>query len=74
MTAPCCKQRIEIHTDPKNAQYVVKEGGRQKVCLFARNSFLTSADISFGVGWRGWPRSSSSCLFCFRKQEIIKMK
>jgi coiled-coil domain-containing protein 130 len=30
MRAPCCKQRIEIHTDPRNADYVVVSGGRKK--------------------------------------------
>jgi coiled-coil domain-containing protein 130 len=30
MTAPCCKQRIEIHTDPRNTEYVVVSGGRRK--------------------------------------------
>lgn len=32
MTAPCCQQRIEVQTDPKNAQYRVVSGGKQKVC------------------------------------------
>ena len=31
MRAPCCKQRIEVHTDPRNAAYVVVSGGRQKI-------------------------------------------
>ena len=31
MTAPCCQQRIEVQTDPKNAQYNVVSGGKQKV-------------------------------------------
>lgn len=31
MTAPCCQQRIEVQTDPKNAQYNVVSGGRRKV-------------------------------------------
>ncbi|DBA80972.1 TPA: hypothetical protein ACH3X2_007186 [Trebouxia sp. C0005] len=30
MTAPCCQQRIEVQTDPKNAQYNVVSGGKQK--------------------------------------------
>ncbi|KAG7673695.1 hypothetical protein Ndes2526B_g02848 [Nannochloris sp. 'desiccata'] len=30
MRAPCCKQHIEIHTDPRNADYVVVSGGRKK--------------------------------------------
>ena len=30
MRAPCCKQRIEVHTDPRNADYVVVSGGRKK--------------------------------------------
>ena len=31
MKAPCCQQRIEVHTDPKNAEYVIVSGGRKKV-------------------------------------------
>lgn len=31
MRAPCCQQRIEVHTDPRNAEYVVVSGGRRKV-------------------------------------------
>ena len=31
MTAPCCQQRIEVQTDPKNAQYNVVSGGKRKV-------------------------------------------
>ncbi|KAA6421722.1 MAG: hypothetical protein FRX49_08333 [Trebouxia sp. A1-2] len=30
MSAPCCQQRIEVQTDPKNAQYNVVSGGKQK--------------------------------------------
>ncbi len=35
MRAPCCQNRIEIHTDPKNARYIIVEGAREKVCAFA---------------------------------------
>ena len=31
MRAPCCQQRIEVQTDPKNAEYKVVSGGRVKV-------------------------------------------
>lgn len=34
MKAPCCKQRIEIHTDPKNAEYRIVSGVRRKVERF----------------------------------------
>eukprot|EP00887_Chlorella_sp_A99_P002693 scaffold6.g2693.t1 len=34
MRAPCCQQRIEVHTDPKNAEYVVVSGARRKVESF----------------------------------------
>ena len=30
MKAPCCGQRIEVHTDPKAAEYIIAFGGRQK--------------------------------------------
>ena len=30
MKSPCCKERIEIHTDPKNAEYVVVCGAKKK--------------------------------------------
>jgi len=30
MRAPCCKQRIKIHTDPRNADYIVVSGGQKK--------------------------------------------
>ena len=30
MRAPCCQQRIEVHTDPKAAEYVVVSGARRK--------------------------------------------
>jgi coiled-coil domain-containing protein 130 len=30
MRAPCCKQKIEVHTDPRNADYVVVSGGKKK--------------------------------------------
>lgn len=33
MTTPCCQNKIEIHTDPKNARYIIVEGAKQKVCL-----------------------------------------
>lgn len=46
MTTPCCQNKIEIHTDPKNARYIIVEGAKQKVycsyllpmvcCLFCR--------------------------------------
>jgi coiled-coil domain-containing protein 130 len=29
MKSPCCQHRIEIHTDPKNAEYVVVSGARK---------------------------------------------
>lgn len=47
MTAPCCQQRIEVQTDPKNAQYNVVSGGKQKVCVM-----LTPATASccHGIG------------------------
>lgn len=31
MTAPCCQQRIVVHTDPKSSEYLVVSGGRRKV-------------------------------------------
>ena len=31
MTAPCCQQRIVVHTDPKTTEYLVVSGGRRKV-------------------------------------------
>lgn len=31
MRSPCCKTRIEVHTDPKNAEYVVVAGARRCV-------------------------------------------
>lgn len=37
MRSPCCQTRIEVQTDPKNAEYVVVSGGRQKVCERARD-------------------------------------
>jgi len=30
MKSPCCKQRLEIHTDPRNAEYIVVSGGKRK--------------------------------------------
>lgn len=30
MTTPCCQNKIEIHTDPKNARYIIVEGAKQK--------------------------------------------
>ena len=33
MTAPCCQQRIVVHTDPKAAEYLVVSGGRRKVSI-----------------------------------------
>jgi coiled-coil domain-containing protein 130 len=32
MKTPCCQNRIEIHTDPKNAEYVVVSGARRYGC------------------------------------------
>ncbi|KAL6780905.1 hypothetical protein ACKKBG_A08955 [Auxenochlorella protothecoides x Auxenochlorella symbiontica] len=34
MRAPCCQQRIEVHTDPKNAEYQLVTGARRKVESF----------------------------------------
>eukprot|EP00898_Chlorokybus_atmophyticus_P007695 jgi/Chlat1/7927/Chrsp68S07358 len=31
MKAPCCRQTIEIHTDPKNAEYIVVQGAERKI-------------------------------------------
>lgn len=31
MRTPCCQHRIEIHTDPRNAEYIVVTGGKRKV-------------------------------------------
>lgn len=31
MKSPCCKHQIVIHTDPKNCEYVIVSGARQKV-------------------------------------------
>ena len=33
MKAPCCGERIEVQTDPKNHEYVIIRGARRKVCL-----------------------------------------
>lgn len=33
MTTPCCQNKIEIHTDPKNARYIIVEGAKQKVSI-----------------------------------------
>lgn len=33
MKAPCCGQEIEVHTDPKNAEYVVVSGAKRKALL-----------------------------------------
>ena len=30
LRAPCCQSRIEVHTDPKNARYIIVEGAREK--------------------------------------------
>jgi coiled-coil domain-containing protein 130 len=30
MTTPCCQNKVEIHTDPKNARYIIVEGAKQK--------------------------------------------
>lgn len=32
MRTPCCQHSIEIHTDPKNAEYVIVSGARRCVC------------------------------------------
>lgn len=40
MTAPCCQQRIEVQTDPKNAQYNVVSGGKQKVSCCSAYPYL----------------------------------
>lgn len=34
MRTPCCKRRLVVHTDPKNAEYVIAEGGRRKAESF----------------------------------------
>lgn len=34
MRTPCCQHTIEIHTDPKNAEYVIVSGARRKVESF----------------------------------------
>ena len=28
-----CQNKIEIHTDPKNARYIIVEGAKQKVSI-----------------------------------------
>jgi hypothetical protein len=33
MTTPCCQNKVEIHTDPKNARYIIVEGAKQKVSI-----------------------------------------
>jgi len=30
MKSLCCRQRLEIHTDPRNAEYIVVTGGKRK--------------------------------------------
>eukprot|EP00884_Botryococcus_braunii_P014894 jgi/Botrbrau1/23405/Bobra.0051s0049.1 len=35
MRSPCCQTRIEVQTDPKNAEYVVVSGARRKVEAFS---------------------------------------
>lgn len=43
MRSPCCQTRIEVQTDPKNAEYVVVSGARRKVSpmvLTADRTFL----------------------------------
>lgn len=35
MKAPCCGERIEVQTDPKNHEYVIIRGARRKVCLLS---------------------------------------
>ncbi|PRW57360.1 Coiled-coil domain-containing 130 [Chlorella sorokiniana] len=34
MRTPCCQGTIEVHTDPKNAEYVIVSGARRKVESF----------------------------------------
>jgi coiled-coil domain-containing protein 130 len=31
MRTPCCQHRLEVHTDPRNAEYIVVTGGKRKV-------------------------------------------
>ena len=48
MTASCCQQRIEVQTDPKNAQYNVVSGGKRKVsdALLCRcHSVISNTDL-----------------------------
>lgn len=45
MTAPCCQNKIEIHTDPKNARYIIVEGAKQKVRLDWKQADLQNSGI-----------------------------
>ncbi len=44
MTTPCCQNKIEIHTDPKNARYIIVSGAKQKVrCMPCRLTALRTS-------------------------------
>lgn len=68
MTTPCCQSKIEIHTDPKNARYIIVSGAKQKVrCMPCRLTALHSsprAAQALAVLPSGLmqPRTSCSCL------------
>ena len=42
MKAPCCGERIEVQTDPKNHEYVIVRGARRKV----QHCYLTACRVS----------------------------
>ena len=42
MKAPCCGERIEVQTDPKNHEYVIVRGARRKV----PHCYLTACRVS----------------------------
>lgn len=44
MRSPCCKQLIEIQTDPKHAQYIIVSGARKKAEPFFEDP--TAADTN----------------------------
>ncbi len=46
MTTPCCQNKIEIHTDPKNARYIIVEGAKQKVCIHQALHLVLVAELS----------------------------
>lgn len=52
MRAPCCQNRIEIHTDPKNTRYNIVSGARQKVraCQVLSMSFASRRSTAVGCG------------------------